>query len=237
MMFSVFKQNISGIQTMHLVEHSDAGLDDDVFAENTKIHFAPDSLSFSVVPERSQNGVVHNYNLSTKIPKTQAALKLAAETKYTRYVIYLNDQNGSTIKLGRRNKGYRIALSAEVNQDQNSMSLNLSNKSALEIDIVEDLETPLNINYVITNTVIQNCKGTEVLAENIALVNVTDGYIVNHNVNSEAVALSFFGNRSDIIGVPTSPSQIKLIIPLIDGDPNIAFTGDIFIEKRNPTLS
>jgi hypothetical protein len=189
------------------------------------------------VPERSQNGVVHSYNISTKIPKTQASLKLAAEIKYTRYVIYLSDQNGSTIKLGRRNKGYRIDLSAEVNQEQNSMSLNLSNKSALEFEIVEDLDTPLNINYVITSTVIQNCKGTEVLAENIELVNVTDGYIVNHNVNSEAVALSFFGNRTDIIGVPTSPSQIKIIIPLIDSDPNIAFTGDIFIEKRNPVLS
>lgn len=238
MTFDNFTYNLSSIQSMALVDHAELSDDQTITGTQTKVYFAPDQANLQITPQRSKSGIVYQYSIQANLPRIQSALKLAAETAFKRYVIIVTDTNGTIYLFGKKNKGYKLKHSGEVNDMLNTVSLTLQTLSSLPVDIFENLYQAINSDFVITNTIIQACSSTEVLQENKALVNLADGAIVTHNVLSDSVAVSFFENglhRKDILGLPIAVGQIKVYLPTPDDEP-YTFTGDILIEKRNPIL-
>lgn len=238
MTFGNFTYNLSSIQSMALVDHAEMSDDQTITGTQIKVYFAPDQANLQITPQRTKSGVVYQYSIQANLPRIQSALKLAAETAFKRYVILITDSNGTIYLFGKKNKGYKLKHSGEINDILNTMSITLQTLSSLPIDIFENLNEAINSDFVITNTIIQACSSTEVLQENKAVVNLADGAIVTHNVLSDSVAVSFFENgihRKDLLGIPIAIGQFRAYLPSPDDEP-YTFTGDILIEKRNPIL-
>jgi hypothetical protein len=238
-MFSKFTQNNANITSLMLIEHSQYSADGYIVGTSTEVHFAPNQARISLLPSRGPQGLTYNYQVSAKIPAVQAAVQLAAQTNYTRYVLIVTDTNGSSYILGQYRKGYRISINGEINEAENTLMLNLAVTSGLPFHIAEQLETALNADFVITNTIMIACNSSEAISENKLVANLADGDTISHSLNTDAIAVTFFENgikRDDIVGTPLTASQIKATLPTPDGTP-YTFTGEVFIEKRNPTLS
>lgn len=223
---------------MALVDHAELSDDQTITGTQIKVYFAPDQANLQISPQRSKSGIVYQYSIQANLPRIQSALKLASETAFKRYVILITDTNGTIYLFGKKNKGYKLKHSGEVNDILNTTSITLQTISCVPVDIFENLDQAINSDFVITNTIIQACSSTEVLQENKAVVNLADGDFVTHNVLSDSVAVSFFENgihRKDILGLPIAVGQIKVYLPTPDNE-LYTFTGDILIEKRNPIL-
>jgi hypothetical protein len=238
-MFNKFAQNNANITALKLVEHSQYSTDGDIVGPFTEVYFAPDQARISLTPSRGPQGLTYNYQVSAKIPALQSAIRLVAETNYNRYVVIVTDANGTSYVLGQYRRGYRISINGEVNETENTLMLNLAVTSGLPFHISEELQNAINADFVIMNTIMIACNSTEAISENKTVFNLGDGDTISHSLNSESIAITFFENgikRDDVVGTPITPSVIKATLPTPDGT-SYTFTGEVFIEKRNPILS
>jgi len=134
-MFSEFSSNVASIESVIMIEHSE--IDDNFgFTNGIRIPFAPDQANITITPTTSQNGVKYIYTAEMNIPRLQFAIKSIAETLYKRYVFMITDNNGSILRLGSRNKGYKINVSGGIGADTNNMTLGFTAESSQTFELL-----------------------------------------------------------------------------------------------------
>jgi hypothetical protein len=232
-MFTYFANRNNAVSTLTLVEHTT--IDDRLNPTGvvTQIFFAPDQARFNLEVKRSKFGVVFEILLTANIPRLQAGLKLNSETKNKRFVFFIKDNNGSQYAFGKKNKGYKLEIGAEVSNTLNTIVLSCNVTTSVIFELTEELEQLNSTDYVITNTIILACDNGEIITEN-KTVSLNDGDTFTHSLNSTEVAVSFFENgvqRLDIAYEIINTGLIKAYIPLPD-QAGYTFVGEVFIEKR-----
>lgn len=128
---------------------------------------------------------------------------------------------------------------------------NVNNTSDLSKPISTATQYALNLkqNVLISGTNIKTIEGGTILGpgnidlkniypkkQNIGVVNITEGYILNHSLNSTKLNVSFFdptGFQIENIGFQIlNSNQIKVFLPIIDKG-IYSFSGDIYLTIRN----
>lgn len=139
---------------------------------------------------------------------------------------------------------YEIGTNREYNANTvGGIALNI----AVPLNVIIEKETSSN-NSVKTDVIIEGMQNSqmtvsneivapiEITRQNITVVGLTEGSIVNHILNSNKITVRFFDtdgrDARNIDWEVITNNSIKVYLPISDGGGASTFTGDIFITKR-----
>lgn len=118
----------------------------------------------------------------------------------------------------------------------------------LILDSIEEIPMPLKANaiYFVRDGLAfdiyeVNALGTQLirrpfLTQNIIVVDLEEGEIVTHNLQTQKLEVTFFDSNNrqvkEMDFEPISETQIKVYLPFGDGIVTPKFTGDIYLKRR-----
>lgn len=259
-MFITYVQqpNAPGLRRVVLLPDDQMAANGQVVGSPTvlELHFPTTRGSLSVADGGDEPfGRMFSAQVNLTLPRALADIQdFLTAHQDRRYILYIEDANGSIHRIGGGGDGATHSLSYNIDAGINATNISFTHSSPVALPYgaggLVGIHTGPGIidGYSIEDilasssaTVIEQLSMINVsatwAAQNQAVSTIPEGYELSHSLGSTKVSVQFFDTdgtlRTDIAYEVLDANTIKIYLPTPDNGLTPVFTGEVFIIKRN----